>query len=191
MTLASSTFFWITSRAAGTTAMVLASVAVGFGLTMGGKLIRAGAPERRAIHEILALSTLVAIAVHGLALLGDSWLHPSLADVAVPFLAPYRTLYTSLGIIAGWALVVLGLSFYARRRIGAARWRSIHRLTALAWLLALVHTFTVGSDAGKPWFIALILLTAAPVLILLVIRHVGPERPTRRVKPGGLSVRPA
>lgn len=191
MTTASSTFFWITSRAAGTTAMVLASLAVGLGLTMGGKLLRAAAPDRRTIHEILSLSALAAIAVHGLALLGDSWLHPTLADVTVPFLAPYKTLYTSMGIIAGWGLAILGLSFYARRRIGAARWRSIHRFTALAWVLALVHTFTEGSDAGKPWFIALIGLTAAPALILLVIRHARPARPVPRPKRGELSVRPA
>lgn len=176
MTLASSTFFWITSRAAGTTAMVLASVSVGFGLTMGGRLLRAGGPERRAIHEILSLSAMVAIAVHGLALVGDTWLHPSLLDVTVPFLGPYRTLYTSLGIIAGWGMIILGLSFYARRRIGQARWKYIHRFTALAWLLALFHTFTEGTDAGRPWFIALILLTALPALVLLVVRHTRPAR---------------
>jgi sulfoxide reductase heme-binding subunit YedZ len=191
MTVASSTFFWITSRAAGTTAMVLASVAVGLGLTMGGKLVRGAAAERRAIHEILSLSVLMAIAVHGLALVGDSWLHPSLLDVTVPFAAPYKTLYTSLGIIAGWGLAILGLAFYARRRIGASRWKSIHRFTAVAWLLALVHTFTEGSDVGRPWFIALIALTAAPALVLLVVRHVRPAKRARAATRGGLSVRPA
>jgi sulfoxide reductase heme-binding subunit YedZ len=184
--MTSSTFFWVTSRAAGTTAMVLASATVGFGLTMGGKLLRAAGPERRTIHEILSLSAIAAIAVHGLALIGDTWLHPSVLDVTVPFLAPYNTLYTAIGIIAGWGIVLLGLSFYARRRIGQARWKAIHRFTAVAWLLALVHTFTEGTDAGKLWFIALILLTAAPALVLLVIRHARPERrATLARSPGG------
>jgi sulfoxide reductase heme-binding subunit YedZ len=167
----SSTLFWITSRAAGTTAMVLASTAVGVGLTMGGKLIKKGGPDRRSIHEVLSLSTMVAIAVHGLALVGDSWLHPSVLDVTVPFVASYRTLSTSIGVIAGWGMVILGLSYYARKRIGLARWKLIHRFTAVAWLLGLVHTFAEGTDAGKLWFIALIGLTAAPALILLVVRH--------------------
>jgi sulfoxide reductase heme-binding subunit YedZ len=186
----SSTFFWITSRAAGTTAMVLASAAVGLGLTMGGKLLRAWGPERRTLHEVLSLATLVAIAVHGLSLLGDSWLHPSLADVTVPFAASFRTLETSVGIIAGWGMVILGLSFYARRRIGQARWKYIHRFTALAWLLALVHTFTEGTDAGSAWFIALILLTAAPAGALLVVRHAGLAQGGPQGR-GGISVRPA
>jgi sulfoxide reductase heme-binding subunit YedZ len=182
VTTTSSTLFWITSRAAGTTAMVLASAAVGVGLTMGGKLVRARGPERRTIHEILALSALVAIAVHGLALLGDSWLHPSLVDVTIPFAASFDRLSTALGIVAGSTLVILGLSYYARKRIGPKRWRTIHRFTAVAWLLALVHVFTEGTDAGKVWFIALIFLTAAPALVLLVIRHARPGR--RPARPG-------
>ena len=185
MTGSSSTFFWVTSRAAGTTAMVLASLAVGVGLTMGGKLIKRGGPDRRNLHEILSLSTMVAIAIHGLALLGDSWLSPSLLDITLPFHASYRTLATSIGIIAGWGMIILGLSYYARKRIGMARWKAIHRLTAIAWLLGLAHTFAEGSDAGKLWFVALILGTALPALGLLIIRHLRPGAPLRGAAAGG------
>lgn len=183
MSASASTLYWITSRAAGTTAMVLASGSVGMGLTMRSKLIKRGAPDRRTLHEILAISTMVAIAVHGLALLGDTYFKFTLVDIAVPLLAPYRNAYTSIGIVAGWAIVILGLAYYARKWIGHVRWRTIHRFTALAWLLALVHTFTVGTDAGKAWFIALIGLTAAPALIMLVVRHrsIGSPRVKQRV----------
>lgn len=177
MTVGSSTLFWITSRAAGTAAMVLASASVGFGLTLRSKLVRRGAPDRRTVHEILALCTIAAIAVHGLALLGDSYFHFTLANISIPLLAPYRNLYTSVGIIAGWGFAILGLSYYARRRIGQARWRTLHRFTAVAWLLALVHAVTVGTDAGKLWFLALVGLTAAPGAGLLIARHLGPSHP--------------
>lgn len=180
MTADSSTLFWITSRAAGTTAIVLASAAVGVGLTMGGKLIKGRGPERRSIHEILSLSTMVAIAVHGLSLLGDTYFHFTPLNVALPFLAPYRNVFTSIGILAGWGMIILGLSYYARRRIGQARWKTIHRLTAVAWLLGLVHTFADGTDAGRPWFIALVVLTATPALVLLIVRHARPRAPARR-----------
>lgn len=179
MTADSSTLFWITSRAAGTTAIVLASAAVGVGLTMGGKLIKGHGPERRTIHEILSLSTMVALAVHGLSLLGDTYFHFTPLNVALPFLAPYRNLFTSVGIVAGWGMIILGLSFYARRRIGQARWKAIHRFAALAWLLGLVHTFADGTDAGKLWFIGLVVLSAAPALVLLVVRHARAGSPAR------------
>jgi sulfoxide reductase heme-binding subunit YedZ len=161
--------FWITSRAAGTTALVLSSAAVGFGLVMGGKLLKGGGPDRRRIHEILSLSVMFAIAVHGLALVGDKFLHPSLLDVTVPFVSSYKSLATSTGIVAGWGMIVLGLSYYLRARIGNQRWKLIHRFTLLAWLGGLVHTFAEGTDAGQTWFIALIELTAAPAVVLLVI----------------------
>jgi sulfoxide reductase heme-binding subunit YedZ len=165
--------FWIVSRGAGTTALILSSASVALGLAMSGKLVKGSGPDRRAYHEILSLSVMVAIAVHGLTLIGDSFLHPSLADVTVPFVFSYQQLATSLGIIAGWALIFLGLSYYARRRIGNARWKRIHRFTLLVWLGGLVHTFAEGTDAGQVWFIALILITAAPAVVLLAARVTG------------------
>jgi sulfoxide reductase heme-binding subunit YedZ len=171
--------FWITSRAAGTAALVLASAAVGAGLLVSGKLVKRGGPDRRSIHEILALSVIAAIAVHALALLGDTYLRPSLLDVTVPFVFSYKTLATSIGIVAGWGLIFLGLSYYLRRRIGQNRWKSIHRFTALMWVLGLVHAFTEGSDAGQLWFIALIGITAAPAAVMLMIRHAGIGRTSR------------
>lgn len=95
--IVSTHLFWVLSRGAGTTALILSSVSVSFGLVMGGKLIKGGAPDRRAYHEILSLSVMVSIAVHSLALVGDSFLHPSLLDVTMPFVFSYKTLATSLG----------------------------------------------------------------------------------------------
>lgn len=170
MTVSSQHLFWITSDAAGTVALVLSSAAVGFGLTLGGKLIKRRGADRFNIHEILSLSVMVAVAVHGLSLLGDKWLHPSLIDVTLPFASSYKTLPTAIGIIAGWGLIFLGLSYYLRKRIGMQRWRLIHRFTLLAWALGLIHAFTEGSDAGKLWFVALIALTAAPAVVALAFR---------------------
>jgi methionine sulfoxide reductase heme-binding subunit len=168
MTDPSQYLFWITTRAAGTTAMIFASASVGVGLAMGTKLMKA--PDRRNLHQTLAVATMVAIAVHAVTLLLDSYLHASVLDVVVPFVFSYKTLPTSIGIIAGWGIVILGLSYYLRGRIGYQRWKLLHRFTALAWLFGLIHTFTTGSDAGQLWFIALILLTAAPALVLLTVR---------------------
>lgn len=171
MTNPSTHLFWITSRAAGTTAMVLSSAAVGYGLAMGSKALKKGrGPDRRNIHQVLSISAIVAIAIHGVSLLADKYLHPSVLDITVPFVSSYKTLPTSIGIVSGWAIIVLGLSFYARDRIGRQRWKTIHRFTALAWIGALVHTFAEGTDAGQVWFIALVGITAAPPLALLVAR---------------------
>ena len=69
---------------------------------MSGKLMKGSGPDRRVYHEVLSLTAMVAIVMHAAALLGDSFLHPSVLDVTVPFVFSYKTLSTSLGIIAGW-----------------------------------------------------------------------------------------
>ncbi|MGH2858219.1 MAG: hypothetical protein ACRDMJ_12130 [Solirubrobacteraceae bacterium] len=171
--------FWITSRAAGTTAMVCASASVGVGLAIGGRMggrRAGGGADRRGIHQTLALATLGAIAVHGLTLLGDGYLHPSLADIAVPFHLSYQRLATATGIVAGWALALLAASYYARRLIGQRRWRAIHRFTLVAWVAGLVHALTEGSDAGQTWFLVLLATTAAPVAVLAIVRLAGARR---------------
>jgi methionine sulfoxide reductase heme-binding subunit len=163
--------FWITSRAAGTVALVAASLAVCVGLLMATKFKKGRGPDLRVIHEVLSLSTLVAIAVHGASLLGDNFMHPSLADITVPFVGGYKTLWTSTGIIAGWSLAILGLSYYARKHIGMQRWRTAHRLTAVAWLFGVVHALGEGTDAGQTWFLAMIGIVAIPALLLLATRQ--------------------
>ncbi|HEX4109520.1 MAG TPA: hypothetical protein VHX88_15395 [Solirubrobacteraceae bacterium] len=175
--------FWITSRAAGTAALVLASLAVSLGLMMGMKVLRRfRASDLRVTHEVLALATLAAIAVHGLALLGDSYVHPSVLQIVIPFDLNYRSFFTGLGVIAGYGLAFLGLGYYARRHIGAARWRRLHRFTALAWLLGLVHAIGAGSDAGSAWFLVMIGIVAVPPLTLLAWRITGGgSRPSRAV----------
>src|SRR5258705_2389268 len=125
--------FWITSRAAGTAALFLASASVTLGLAMGMRIVRGRGSELRAIHEALSLATVGALLVHGLSLLGDKYLHPSIADIAIPFASGYKTGWTSLGIIAAYALILLGPSYYARPLIGQQPWLRWPPFTALAW----------------------------------------------------------
>jgi sulfoxide reductase heme-binding subunit YedZ len=171
--------FWITSRAAGIAALLLSSVSVSIGLLMGGRLLKGRGPDLRVTHEALSLATLAALAVHGLTLIGDSFLHPSLADVTIPFLGAYKTLWTSTGIVAFWAMLILGLSYYARARIGVQRWRKLHRFTALAWALGVVHSLGEGTDAGQTWFLAMTAIVVLPPIGLLAVRHLKPARPAQ------------
>jgi methionine sulfoxide reductase heme-binding subunit len=155
--------FWITSRAAGTAALVTASASVAFGLLMAAR--RRGVnttPEYRPVHEALSLITLALIGLHGIALLGDQFMRPGFAGITVPFVGPYRPLWTGIGIISGYGLALLGLTYYMRARIGTARWRMLHRFTSLFWLLGIVHTIGSGSDSGQLWFL---MLVGAPVLV--------------------------
>jgi sulfoxide reductase heme-binding subunit YedZ len=164
--------WWLISRASGVIAIVLISVGVLLGLAMAAKTLRTPNRKRAAVrlHEDLALLALAAIGVHGLTLLGDHWLRPGLAGITVPFALSYRPAFTGAGIIAGYLALLLGPTFYLRRRIGARRWRSLHRFTALVWVLAVVHALGSGSDAGRLWMRAIVLMPVPAVAYLLTVR---------------------
>jgi sulfoxide reductase heme-binding subunit YedZ len=162
--------YWITSRAAGTVALILSGASVGAGLMISGRIGKVRGPDLRVTHEALSLATIVAIILHAAALLGDSFFHPSVADLLVPFQMDYKEPYMWIGIISGWGMVILGLSYYARERIGINRWKVLHRFTAIAWILGVVHTLGEGTDAGQTWFLAVTAVAVAPVVVLLAVR---------------------
>jgi DMSO/TMAO reductase YedYZ heme-binding membrane subunit len=66
-------------------------------------------------------------------------------------------------------MILLGLAYYVRGRIGPARWRSLHRFTALAWVLGVVHTLGEGTDAGAAWF----LITAGALVLRTLVTRTG------------------
>jgi methionine sulfoxide reductase heme-binding subunit len=162
--------FWITSRAAGTAALILSSVSVCVGLSIGGRLLKGRGPDLRVTHEALSLATIAAIVVHALTLLGDGFLHPSVLDVSVPFVSGYKSAWMTIGIVAGWAMILLGLSYYLRARIGQERWRVLHRFTALAWVLGLAHSLGEGTDAGQLWFLTMTAIVVLPAIVLMAMR---------------------
>src|ERR1700759_2035489 len=88
--------FWITSRAGGTAALLLASVSVCVGLSMGGRLARGRLAELRVAHEALSLATIATLLVHVFGLVGDGFLKLSLVDVTLPFASGYETLWTTV-----------------------------------------------------------------------------------------------
>jgi methionine sulfoxide reductase heme-binding subunit len=161
--------FWITSRAAGVVALLASSGAVTAGLLMSGRFVRRSI-DLRATHEALALATLIALAVHAFVLLFDGFLNPGVADLTVPFASDFQRWWMAAGITGGWLMAILGLSYYARARIGVKRWRTLHRFTALAWLLGVVHALGQGTDAGTPWLLVGVAAVVLPALGLLTMR---------------------
>jgi methionine sulfoxide reductase heme-binding subunit len=164
--------WWLASRASGVVALALIGLSVAIGLAMAAKAFRKpGLPRLLiAVHEHAALAALVAIAVHGITLLGDHWLNPGPIGIAVPFAMDYRPLFTGLGIIAGYLAAILGLTFYLRRRLGTRRWRNAHRLTPIVYVLGVTHTIGAGSDAGSLWLTGLLIATGTPILYFGVLR---------------------
>lgn len=163
--------WWLASRASGLVALVLITAAVIIGLVQAARLVQPRLRRRlSSLHEQLAVTGIVAIAVHGITLLGDPWLNPGIGGISIPFAMPYRPLFTGLGVVAGYMAVILGLGFYIRRRIGPRLWRRAHQLTVVVYALAVVHTLGAGTDATTPWLRWFIAVTAPTILVLFIAR---------------------
>lgn len=184
--------WWLASRASGIVAIILLTFTVLVGLMMGGKFVQrvTGGPGRGALamrnllrsHEQASIAALVAVGVHGVTLLGDAFLHPTLAQIAIPFTIDYKPFFVGIGIIGGYIAAALALSFYFRARIGAARWKKMHRWTIVAYWLAVGHVLGAGTDAGDAWFQIPLLASAGLVCVLFVIRATSGRRQPARAR---------
>jgi sulfoxide reductase heme-binding subunit YedZ len=174
--------WWLASRSAGIVAFLLIAASVTLGLFMAAGIYKRPGLKRvqLKVHQYLALSGLTMIAVHGICLLGDKWLQPGLSGIAIPFTISYRPLWVGMGIVAGYLAALLGPTYFVRRRIGTRRWRQVHRATVLVYALAVLHSLGSGTDGASNWFNALVALTAAPIVVLLVIRY--RRAPARRAR---------
>ena len=164
--------WWIVSRSSGLVAFVLVTISVFLGLTMAGKPVRRPGFARtmKALHEQTAIAALVAIVVHGFAILADPWLKPGVAGVTVPFALASHRFSVGLGIVAAYLALLLGLSFYFRRQIGPRLWRQAHRATLAVYVLGLLHALGAGSDTGSPLFLLWVVGSGIPIACLFVYR---------------------
>lgn len=175
--------FWFASRALGIVAIALLGISVALGLAMAGRVARhPGLPARlKLIHEGATLVTLGLIATHAGVLLLDGYLRPGLAGITLPFALAYRPVFTGIGIIAGWLAVLLGLSFYVRKRIGTKTWRRLHRFTIAVYVLAVAHVVGAGTDRHSWWMLGLLGALTAPIVFLFTYRVLPAPRPSRAV----------
>jgi DMSO/TMAO reductase YedYZ heme-binding membrane subunit len=177
--------FWLASRSLGVVALLLLGASVTIGLFLSGRLIRRpGVPARlKQWHEAIALTATAAIAGHGLLLLRDKYLHPSLRYIALPF-AMAHPVWTGIGIIGGWLAAIFTFSFYVRRWIGNRAWRLLHRWTLGAYVLSVCHTIGSGTDASSPWLIATVIAITMPIIFGATYRFLPPSREARvRARP--------
>jgi sulfoxide reductase heme-binding subunit YedZ len=185
--------WWLASRATGIVALLLVTASVLIGLLMASGLLKRPGLKRSlvAFHEHTALVALVLIAVHGITLLGDRTLNPGPIGILLPFATPYRPSYTALGIISGYLVAALGLTFYMRKWIGGKRWRQMHRATVVAYVLGVAHAIGAGSDASIPAVRFGLVASVLPAATLFLIRNrtrtTGSAARTAQAKAVGMS----
>ena len=176
---------WLVARAAGLIAFGLLTLSVWLGLAMSTKLL---SPKRtKALlgwHQALIWTGLGMVVLHGAALLLDPTLNFGLRVVLVPGASPWRPVAVAAGVLTGWVMLVLAISFRVRRRIGMRTWRALHYAAFAGFAMGLGHALAVGTDVRGGTGLLVAALAGGPVLWLTFVRILLPRpAPGRRPAP--------
>ena len=169
-------YVWYVERAGGILAYALLSGSLMLGLLLSGKAKLPRWPRfaLEDVHRFVGLLAGTFIFIHVGALLVDSYLPFSLANILIPGTAPYRPISVAFGVIAAELLVALAVTNHYRKALSYRFWRRAHYLNFAVWLLALVHGIAAGTDRGTTWGLALYIGTASVVAGLTASRFAWP-----------------
>lgn len=173
---------WYLARSSGLVAYLLVWLSMVLGLLLSTRLARTwpGAAAAFQVHQHASVLGLGFALFHGLVLLADRHLAPTLLQLALPFGVPGALrVPVGLGQTAFLLALPLTFSFWARGRLGAAAWRAIHLGAFAVFALALLHGAWAGSDAERGWAPALFLGSLGSVLFLALARGLGALWPAR------------
>ncbi|HEY5947367.1 MAG TPA: ferric reductase-like transmembrane domain-containing protein, partial [Kofleriaceae bacterium] len=122
------------------------------------------------IHGWLAPLTLALVLAHGGVLIVDNYVRFDVIDVMIPFASTRWPLAVGVGVLAGYLVLVVHLSFGLRKRLGTAVWRRLHYLSFVGFVLVTIHAIAVGTDRGNAWFASVYAAMLLVVASLVVVR---------------------
>jgi ferredoxin/DMSO/TMAO reductase YedYZ heme-binding membrane subunit len=97
-------------------------------------------------HMIIAIMGLTLGWVHAFTQLAPPYATTHLVDVVIPFTNPTDPVGIGIGVIAIEIFLAAALSVMIQRRMGFNRWRALHALNHIAFLLVAGHVLISGSD---------------------------------------------
>jgi ferredoxin len=103
------------------------------------------------IHQTVALLGLTLGAVHAFAQLAAPEGPVRFVDEFVPFLNPVDPIGIGVATVGLEVLTAAALSILIQRKLGFSRWRALHAMTYVAFMLVVGHVLLSGSDVGPAW----------------------------------------
>ena len=168
---------WFFARSAGFVTLLLLAATVTLGVALSLRLRSPRWPTfiSEQLHRYLTTVVYSFLAIHVVTIWLDPFTRFSLADVLIPFVSTYRTVWMGLGICAAELTVALGLSVHLRDLIGYRTWRVLHWGTYATFPLAFVHGIATGTDTRTWWGLAIYAVSGMAVATMVILRALGPE----------------
>lgn len=180
MLAASEKLSWFISRSSGWVAAALMALSVIWGVLGSSKLIeRRGVPRwLQDLHRYLALLTVIFIAVHLLALVGDNYMHIGWRELFVPYALRWKPGAVAWGVVAFYCIAVVQVSSWLRPWLSKPLWRRLHYLSYPALWMAVVHGLKAGTDASNIGIRLGVIVLVAVTAFTTAVRILG-TRPRR------------
>ena len=168
--LSSDQAMWYLTRAAGMMAYLLVWLSTVWGLLIPSKLLdwALSGEFTYDFHKFISLFSLGFLGLHIVVLTADRYLPFTLAQLLVPFLAPYRPLWVGIGVLSFYLVLLVTITFYLRKQISMKAFRIIHYTSLAAYFGAVIHALMSGADSSLPAVIFMYISTSAVVVFLTV-----------------------
>jgi predicted ferric reductase len=172
---------WYIIRGTGFVAFGLLTASLLWGLMVSSKVFGRAVKAKglQWLHESIGLAALLATIVHIVALSMDEFIDFTWFDILVPGVSEWQPLATTLGVVAFWTMAIVSLTFYVKKWIGQAMWRSIHYLSFGVFVAALGHGILSGTDTTHPVAIGIYITSVVSVVLLTLVRVIGSREPAR------------
>lgn len=79
-------------------------------------------------------------------LLIDSYFTFKWSDILIPFSGSYETISMGIGSIATYFLIMTIITSKLRKKIGYQKWRKLHALNPILYIMVTLHGLMSGSD---------------------------------------------
>lgn len=166
---------WDGLRAAGFAAYLLLWLGLVSGMAVHmryrpGPLAMTWLLEAHRMSSALSLSFTLG---HMVGLFVDPTISFSLLDLTTGLSSSYRPIQVALGTAAMWLMVAVLGSTALAGRMPYVTWRSLHYLSFPAYIAALLHGLTSGTDATAPLALVIYASTASLAAAMVVARLFG------------------
>lgn len=171
--------WWYVTRATGFVAWALLAIAVLWGLFITNKtLTRSTAPAWVLdLHRHLGGLGVVFVAVHVGALPLDGYTHWGWSDLFVPMSTKWHPGAIAFGIVGMYLLVAIEVTSLLGRRFPKKWWRRVHMLSFPLYVIASIHLFAAGTDAGNVVARWMVVTVSTLVVFLAGVRGLAAAKP--------------
>jgi methionine sulfoxide reductase heme-binding subunit len=115
------------------------------------------------LHEELSNWAMILVGGHLGLLLLDTYIGFKWTEVFVPFHTSYKSIPMALGTLSFYFLIITFITSKLRKKVGYLRWRKLHALNPILYILVTIHGLWIGTDFN-PEIVAIANLVPFPIM---------------------------